>query len=109
MFKGFKNRRMVIVKKIIILILLLMSLCTSCFANPIHDLQDSIPTDKALHFMAGYVIQDQLQRNASCSAFEAFLITSAIAWSKEKWIDDNVDNNDAYATMAGGLFYQINF
>lgn len=96
-------------KKIIMVTLLAISICTSCFANRLHDLQDNIPTDKALHFMAGYVIQDQLQRNANCSAFEAFLITSAIAWSKEKFIDDHVDNNDAYATMAGGLFYQIKF
>lgn len=92
-------------KKIVILTLLLISICASCFANSLHDIQDSIPTDKALHFMAGYVIQDQLQRNAHCSAFEAFLITSAIAWSKEKFVDDHVDNADAYATMAGGLFY----
>lgn len=96
-------------KILIITIMIVISLCTSCFASSLHDLQDNIPTDKALHFMAGYVIQDQLQRNANCSAFEAFLITSAIAWSKEKFIDDHVDNNDAYATMAGGLFYQIKF
>lgn len=96
-------------KKIIILTILLISLSVPCFANSLHDLQDSIPTDKALHFMVGYVIQDQLQRNANCSAFEAFLITSGIAWAKEKFVDDHVDNNDAYATMAGGLFYQIKF
>lgn len=96
-------------KKIIILTMLLISICTSCFANSLHDIQDSIPTDKALHFAAGYIISDQLQRNAHCSAFEAFLITSAIAWGKEKYIDDNVDNNDAYATMTGSLFYQIKF
>lgn len=96
-------------KKVIILAMMLISLSVPCFANSIHDIQDSIPTDKAMHFMAGYVIQDQLQRNAHCSAFEAFLITSAIAWSKEKFVDDHVDNNDAYATMAGGLFYQIKF
>lgn len=95
---------------------LLLALCCTFFlcmpnanANSLHDIQDSIPTDKALHFMAGYVIQDQLQRNVGCSAFEAFLITSAIAWAKEKFVDDHVDNNDAYATMAGGLFYQIKF
>lgn len=97
------------VKKITILTMLLISLCTLCFANSLHDIQESIPTDKALHFAAGYIISDQLKRNAGCSAFEAFLITSAIAWSKEKWVDDHVDNNDAYATMAGGLFYQIKF
>ena len=96
-------------KKIIILTILLISLSVPCFANSMHDLQDSIPTDKALHFAAGYIISDQLQRNAGCSAFEAFLITSAIAWSKEKFVDDHVDNADAYATMAGGLFYQIKF
>lgn len=96
-------------KKIFILMILILSLCTSCFANSLHDIQDNIPKDKSLHFMAGYVIQDQLQKNANCSAFEAFLITSAIAWSKEKFVDDHVDNADAYATMAGGLFYQIKF
>lgn len=96
-------------KKIIMLTFLLISLCTSCFANSLHDIQDSIPTDKALHFATGYIISDQLQRNVGCSAFEAFLITSAIAWSKEKFVDDHVDNADALSTMAGGLFYQIKF
>lgn len=96
-------------KKVIIISMILTSLCTPCFANGLHDIQDSIPTDKALHFAAGYIISDQLQRNAGCSAFEAFLITSAIAWSKEKFVDGHVDNNDAYATMVGGLFYQIKF
>lgn len=95
---------------------LLSALCCAFFlstttanANPIHDIQDNIQTDKALHFAAGYIISDQLQRNAGCSAFEAFLITSAIAWGKEKLVDDHVDNNDAYATMAGSIFYQIKF
>lgn len=95
---------------------LLLALCCAFFlstttanANPIHDIQDNIQTDKALHFAAGYIISDQLQRNANCSAFEAFLITSAIAWSKEKWVDSNVNNTDAYATMAGSLFYQLEF
>lgn len=95
---------------------LLLALCCAFFlstatasANSLHDIQDNIQTDKALHFAAGYIISDQLQHNVGCSAFEAFLITSAIAWGKEKYIDDHVDNNDAYATMAGGLFYQIKF
>lgn len=95
---------------------LLLALCCAFFlstatvnANSIHDMQDDIPTDKALHFAAGYIISDQLQRNAGCSAFEAFLITSGIAWAKEKWVDDHVDNNDAYTTMTGSLFYQIKF
>lgn len=96
--------------KVFITIVLLLIIQTSyCFANSLHYLQDNIPTDKALHFAAGYIISDQLQRNVGCSAFEAFLITSGIAWAKEKFVDDHVDNNDAYATMAGGLFYQIKF
>lgn len=95
--------------------LLLALLCTfflstaTANANSLHDIQDNIQSDKALHFAAGYIISDQLQRNVGCSAFEAFLITSAIAWGKEKWVDTDVDNNDAYATMAGSLFYQVNF
>lgn len=95
--------------KILLCLMLFLFITTTCFASSLHDIQDSIPTDKALHFAAGYIISDQLQRNAGYSAFEAFLITSAIAWSKEKWVDDHVDNADAYATMAGGLFYQIKF
>lgn len=94
---------------LIIMAVCIGCMCSMCSAKSLHDIQDSIPTDKALHFAAGYIISDQLQRNANCSAFEAFLITSGIAWAKEKWVDDHVDNNDAYATMAGGLFYQIKF
>lgn len=96
-------------KKIIILTILLISICTSCFANSLHDIQDSIPTDKALHFVAGYIISDQLQRNANCSAFEAFLITSAIAWSKEKWVDDHVDNADVYAQWLADYSIKLSF
>lgn len=97
------------IKRIILLTTLIVSIISVCSANSLHDIQDNIPTDKALHFAAGYIISDQLQRNANCSAFEAFLITSGIAWAKEKWVDDHVDNADAYATMAGGLFYQVSF
>lgn len=96
-------------KKILVICVCILCICSSCFANPIHDVQDDIGVDKFAHVGAGYIISDQLQRNAHCSAFEAFLITSSIAWAKEKWVDDHVDNNDAYATMAGSLFYQVNF
>lgn len=96
-------------KILIIMAVCIACMCSVCSAKSLHDIQDSIPTDKALHFAAGYIISDQLQRNANCSAFEAFLITTGIAWAKEKWVDDSVDNKDAYATMAGSLFYQINF
>ena len=96
-------------KILIIMAVCIACMCSICSAKSLHNLQDEIPTDKALHFAAGYIISDQLQRNANCSAFEAFLITTGIAWAKEKWVDDSVDNKDAYATMAGSLFYQINF
>ena len=96
-------------KILIIMAVCIACMCSVCSAKSLHNLQDEIPTDKALHFAAGYIISDQLQRNANCSAFEAFLITTGIAWAKEKFVDDNVDNNDAYATMAGSLFYQIKF
>lgn len=96
-------------KILIIMAVTIACMCSICSAKSLHDLQDEIPTDKALHFAAGYIISDQLQRNAGCSALEAFLITTGIAWAKEKWVDDSVDNKDAYATMAGSLFYQIEF
>lgn len=97
-------------KKILILIAMFTMLLTSiCSAGGLHDIQESIPPDKALHFAAGYIISDQLQRTAKCSALEAFLITSGIAWAKEKYIDDHVDNGDAYSTMAGALFYEVEF
>ena len=80
-----------------------------CSANGLHDLQDAVPPDKALHFVAGYIISDQLQRNAGMSPFEAFLATSALAWAKEKYVDDHVDNGDAYSTMAGAAFYEVKF
>lgn len=94
---------------LIIMAVCIACMCSICSANSLHDIQDEIPTDKALHFAAGYIISDQLQRNVGCSSFEAFLITTGIAWAKEKWVDDSVDNKDAYATMAGSLFYQIEF
>lgn len=96
-------------KILIIMAVCIACMCSICSAKSLHNLQDEIPTDKALHFAAGYIISDQLQRNAHCSAFEAFLITAGIAWAKEKFVDDYVDNKDAYATMAGSLFYQIKF
>lgn len=84
-------------------------LSSTCSASALHDIQDAVPPDKALHFAAGYIISDQLQRNTGMSPLEAFLTTTAIAWAKEKYVDDHVDNNDAYSTMAGASFYEIRF
>lgn len=92
-------------KRVYTMLLLLMLSCSVASANALHDIQDSIPADKMLHFGAGYIISDQLQRNCKMSPLEAFLTTTAIAWAKEKWIDSHVDNGDAYSTMAGSLFY----
>lgn len=94
---------------VILSVLFTLSLTSLCSANKLHDLQDDLPVDKSLHFAAGYIITDQLERNAHMSKLEAVLTTTAIAWAKEKWVDDHVDNKDAYATMAGALFYQIKF
>ena len=100
---------MLLVKKITILTMLLISICTSCFANSLHDMQDSIGTDKFAHFGMGYVITDQLQRNVGMSTLEAIATTAFIAYAKEKWIDDNFTSGDITATVLGGLFYQIDF
>ena len=53
-------------------------------AQPIHDMQDDIPTDKALHFACWIYYFGPVAHDAGCSAFEAFLITSAIAWGKTR-------------------------
>ena len=89
--------------------MLLISICTSCFANSLHDMQDSIGTDKFAHFGMGYVITDQLQRNVGMSTLEAIATTAFIAYAKEKWVDDTFTNEDITATVLGGLFYQIGF
>lgn len=95
-------------RKIIILTMLLISICTSCFANSIHDIQDSIGTDKFAHFGVGYVISNELQ-HAGMSKLEAVATVAFLAYAKEKWVDDTFTNEDITATVLGGLFYQIDF
>lgn len=96
-------------KKVIILAMMLISLSVPCFASSLHDIQDSIGTDKFAHFGMGYVITDQLQRNVGMSTLEAIATTAFIAYAKEKWVDDNFTSGDITATVLGGLFYQIEF
>lgn len=96
-------------RKIIILTMLLISICTSCFANSLHDIQDNIGIDKFAHVGAGYIIQDQLQRNCDFSALEAFATVALIAYLKEKYVDDDFSESDIAATAIGGLIYQIKF
>lgn len=96
-------------KIFIIGIISLILLSVPCFANGLHDLQDSIGTDKFAHFGMGYVITDQLQRNVGMSTLEAIATTAFISYAKEKWVDDTFTSEDITATVLGGLFYQINF
>lgn len=96
-------------KKIIITTLIIMSIVNISLASGLHDIQDKIQTDKALHFASGYIISDQLQRNAGFSSFEAILTTIAIAYIKEKCVDDTFSKADIGATVGGALMYQIKF
>jgi len=84
-------------------------MCSICSANPLHDLQDDIGVDKFAHIGAGYIIQDQLERNCSFSTLEAFATVALIAYMKEKYIDDDFSKSDITATAIGGLIYQIKF
>lgn len=95
-------------KKICITLSLLFTLsCSYCSAGSLHDIQDKIGVDKFAHFGAGYIISDQLQRNCGMSALESVLLTTLIAYAKERLIDSKTDTGDISATTAGALFYQI--
>ena len=95
---------------------LFLALCCAFFlstatanANSLHDIQDDIGVDKFAHAGAGYIIQDQLQRNCDFSALEAFATVALIAYLKEKYVDDDFSESDIAATAIGGLIYQIKF
>lgn len=96
-------------RKIIILTMLILSLCTSCFASSLHDLQDSIGTDKFAHAGVGYIITDQLERNANFSKLEAFATVAALAYIKEQYVDDHFNSGDITATLSGYMLYQVSF
>lgn len=96
-------------KRILILTMLILSLCASCFANSLHDLQDSIGTDKFAHAGVGYIITDQLERNAHFSKLEAFATVAALAYIKERYVDDHFDSGDITATLSGYMLYQVSF
>lgn len=89
-------------KKIIILTLLSVSLCTSCFANGLHDIQDDIGVDKFAHFGIGYVVSNELQ-HVGMSKFEAVATVAFLAYAKEKWVDDTFSKSDIGATVLGGV------
>lgn len=96
-------------KRIIISTILLISLCTSCFASSIHDIQDNIGTDKFAHAGVGYILTDQLERNANFSKLEAFATVAALAYIKEQYVDDHFDSGDITATLSGYMLYQVSF
>lgn len=89
-------------KNIIILIMLIVSLSATCFANGLHDIQDSIGTDKFAHFGVGYVISNELQ-HAGMSKLEAVATVAFLAYAKEKWVDDTFSKSDIGATVLGGV------
>lgn len=95
---------------------LFFALCCTFFlfistasANSLHDIQDDIGVDKFAHVGAGYIIQDQLERNCGFSTLEAFTTVVLLAYAKEKWIDSDFNKADIGATAIGGLMYQIKF
>ena len=90
------------IKKIIIFTILLMSLSVTCFANSLHDIQDSIGTDKFAHFGVGYVISNEFQ-HAGMSKLEAVATVAFLAYAKEKWVDDTFSKSDIGATVFGAV------
>lgn len=96
-------------KKSIIVIIMLLILSNICFAGSLHDIQDSIGTDKFAHAGVGYIITDQLERNANFSKLEAFATVAALAYIKERYVDDSFDSGDITATLSGYMLYQISF
>lgn len=94
---------------LIIMAVCIACMCSICSANNLHDIQDNIGIDKFAHVGAGYIIQDQLQRNCDFSALEAFATVALIAYLKEKYVDDDFSESDIAATAIGGLIYQIKF
>lgn len=96
-------------KILVIMAVTIACMCSICSANPLHDLQDDIGVDKFAHVGAGYIIQDQLERNCSFSTLEAFATVALVAYLKEKYVDDDFSKSDIAATAIGGLIYQIKF
>lgn len=96
-------------KKLFLTAVCIFCLSSACSANSLHNIQDNIGVDKFAHIGAGYIIQDQLERNCDFSALEAFATVALIAYMKEKYIDDDFSKSDITATAIGGLLYQIKF
>lgn len=96
-------------KKIIIMLIMLIALSNVCLAGSLHDIQDNIGTDKFAHAGVGYIITDQLERNANFSKLEAFATVAALAYIKERYVDDHYDSGDITATLSGYMLYQVSF
>lgn len=95
--------------KILLCLMLFLFVTPSCFANSLHNLQDNIGTDKFAHAGVGYIITDQLERNANFSKLEAFATVAALAYIKEQYVDDHFDSGDITATLSGYMLYQVSF
>ena len=70
--------------------LLLALCCAFCLstatanANPIHDMQNSVPTDKALHLQLDILFRTSCKEMRVALRFEAFLIASRYRMGKRK-------------------------
>jgi hypothetical protein len=67
----------------------------------LHKLQDSLPTDKTLHFTVSYVLMGLLYLLFSLSLPVSVGIVATIGIAKEYIVDDVVDHNDILADMLG--------
>lgn len=87
--------------------LLILLLLLNCWHNATAQIPTQIPTDKMLHFGAGYIIATGTAaalhyrgvRNADVWGFGAGVAAGVI----KELIDDRPDPADAYATMWGAL------
>lgn len=99
-------------KKLIVSGLLMLGVMSTsvCFAETgLHKIEDEIGIDKFAHFGAGYFIADQLKRNTKMTPLERWCTVAAIAYAKERLVDDTIDKRDIAATVLGGTMYEVHF
>ncbi|MBP2652641.1 MAG: hypothetical protein H6Q73_210 [Firmicutes bacterium] len=80
-----------------------------CYANTVHQIEDSMPLDKWAHLGAGYIISDQLHRYTKFTPLERTLAVFCVAYAKERWADSKFDRGDIAATVGGAALYEVNF
>ena len=73
----------------------------------IHKLQDSIPTDKALHFAFSYMLTGLCYLLIGISLPVSVAIVAAIGVGKELFVDDTADMSDILADAAGIVLFAV--